>query len=236
MVFARTAAMAFNRWADRGIDALNPRTKNREIPSGKLASGTVLAFVVVNCLAFIITTYFINPICFYLSFVALTVVLGYSYTKRFTSLCHLVLGLGLSLAPIGSWLAITGRFETLPIIFSFAVFTWVSGFDIIYAMQDQQFDQKNDLHSIPARLGSEKALIVSRLLHMTSALLLFVAGISGNFGVFYFTGCVIFSLLLIHQHRLVKADDLSKVDLAFFTTNGLAGSVFSIFVLIDLFS
>ncbi|HTG56907.1 MAG TPA: UbiA-like polyprenyltransferase, partial [Niabella sp.] len=157
MIFARSAAMAFNRYLDRSFDAKNPRTAVREIPAGILKADRVLWFTIINSLLFVICTYFINSICFYLSPIALAVVLGYSYTKRFTPLCHLVLGLGLSLAPIGAYLAVTGRFDLLPILFSFAVIFWVSGFDIIYALQDEEFDKSNDLYSIPSVLGKKKA-------------------------------------------------------------------------------
>src|SRR5687768_2331181 len=160
MVFARSAAMAFNRYLDRSFDARNPRTAIREIPAGIIRANSVLLFTIINCILFIACTFFINRICFYLSPVALAVVLGYSYTKRFTPLCHLILGLGLSLAPIGAYLAVTGRFDLLPILFSLAVIFWVSGFDIIYALQDEEFDRKEKLYSIPAFVGKSKALLI----------------------------------------------------------------------------
>ena len=155
MVFARAAAMSFNRWADQNIDALNPRTALREIPSGQISSSAAIIFTLVSCLLFIITTWFINSLCFYLSFAAIAVVLGYSYTKRFTSFCHLILGLGLSLAPIGAYLAVTAQFNLLPIWFSLAVMCWVTGFDIIYSLQDESFDKVNHLHSLPAYFGGK---------------------------------------------------------------------------------
>src|SRR5262249_2362332 len=158
MVFARTAAMAFNRYLDRNFDARNPRTAIREIPSGIISANSALVFTVVSSFLFIVTCYFINRICFFLSPVALLVVLGYSDTKRFTPLCHLILGLGLSLAPIGAYLAVTGHFSFLPILFSLAVIFWVSGFDIIYALQDEEFDKSQRLYSMPAWLGKAKAL------------------------------------------------------------------------------
>src|SRR5690606_26281664 len=170
MVFARSAAMAFNRYLDRQFDARNPRTAIREIPAGIISANAALIFTIINCVLFIVTCIFINKICFYLSPVALAVVLGYSYTKRFTPLCHLVLGLGLSLAPIGAYLAVTGRFDWLPLLFSFAVITWVSGFDIIYSLQDEDFDRSQKLYSIPAALGKPLALRVSEGLHLASAL------------------------------------------------------------------
>ena len=234
-IFARSAAMAFNRWLDKNYDAKNPRTAVREIPSGIITSNNALQFVIINCLLFIACCYFINKICFYLSAVALFVVLFYSYTKRFTALCHLVLGTGLSLAPIGAYLAVTGTFALLPILFSFSVLFWVSGFDIIYALQDEEFDKSNQLHSIPAALGKSKALIVSNLLHVLSAVCVISAGVYGHFGIWYWIGVAIFCSLLIYQHTLVKPNDLSKVNMAFFTTNGIASVVFAIFVIFDLF-
>ncbi|MGZ8510766.1 MAG: UbiA-like polyprenyltransferase, partial [Chitinophagaceae bacterium] len=182
MVFARSAAMAFNRYLDRSFDAENPRTAIREIPAGIIKANSVLLFTIVNCILFIACTFFINRLCFYLSPVALAVVLGYSYTKRFTPLCHLVLGLGLSLAPIGAYLAVTGQFSLLPILFSLAVIFWVSGFDIIYALQDEEFDKSQQLYSIPAWLGKGKALRVSQFLHLLSAAAVVYAGVYGNFG------------------------------------------------------
>jgi len=235
MVFARNAAMAFNRYLDRSFDAKNPRTASREIPTGVLKEQKVLWFTIVNCLLFIACCFFINKLCFYLSPVALAVVLGYSYTKRFTQLCHLILGLGLSLAPIGAYLAVTGQFALLPILFSLSVIFWVSGFDIIYALQDEEFDKSQKLYSIPAWLGKAKALRVSELLHLLSAAAIVFAGYYGNFGWLYWIGVTIFVLMLGYQHSIVKPNDLRKVNLAFMTANGIASVVFAIFVITDLF-
>lgn len=235
MVFARSAAMAFNRYLDRSFDAKNPRTAIREIPAGVLKANSVLLFTIANCLLFIVCTFFINRLCFYLSPVALAVVLGYSYTKRFTSLCHLVLGLGLSLAPIGAYLAVTGQFSLLPILFSLAVIFWVSGFDIIYALQDEEFDKSQQLYSIPAWLGKAKALRVSALLHVLSAACVIGAGWYGGFGWLYWIGIAVFVGMLVYQHSIVKPNDLRKVNLAFMTANGIASVVFAIFVIADLF-
>jgi len=235
MVTARNAAMAFNRYLDRHFDALNPRTAIREIPAGILSAESALRFVIGNSIVFVIATWFINPLCFYLSFVALFVVLFYSFTKRFTALCHLVLGVGLSLAPIGAYLAVTGSFALLPLLFSFAVIFWVSGFDIIYALQDVEFDQSHQLNSIPAALGKERALWVARLLHICSAACVTIAGVYGGFHWLYFVGYGVFVGMLINQHRLVKPHDLSKVNLAFMTSNGIASVVFAIFVIAALF-
>lgn len=234
MIFARSAAMAFNRWADNKFDKENTRTKVREIPSGIISEKNALIFVIINCILFIVTTYFINSICFYLSPVALAVVLGYSYTKRFTPLCHLVLGLGLALAPIGAFLAVTGEFQLLPLLYSFVVFFWVSGFDIIYALQDEEFDRSQGLRSIPVLLGTKNALLLSRILHIISAIIVLYAGYSAGFDLWYWMGAGIFIALLIYQHTLVKPNDLSKVNLAFFTTNGIASVVFAVFFLLEL--
>ena len=235
MIFARSAAMAFNRYLDRSFDAKNPRTAIREIPSGILKANNVLFFTIASCILFIACTFFINKLCFYLSPVALLVVLGYSYTKRFTPLCHLVLGLGLSLAPIGAYLAVTGQFALLPILFSLTVLFWVSGFDIIYALQDEEFDKENKLYSIPAWLGKAKALRVSELLHVFTAVCVVLAGWLGSFGWLYWSGAAIFIGMLIYQHSIVKPNDLKRVNIAFMTANGIASVVFAIFVIADLF-
>jgi 4-hydroxybenzoate polyprenyltransferase len=235
MVFARSAAMAFNRYLDRKYDALNPRTAIREIPKGIITPKNALAFTIISCLLFVATTFFINRICFFLSPVALAVVLGYSYTKRFTPLCHLILGLGLSLAPIGAYLAVTGVFHWLPVLFSFAVLFWVSGFDIIYALQDVEFDQSQQLYSIPAAVGKSKALRISELLHLLSAACVIAAGWLGHFGWLYWIGVLVFIGMLVYQHSIVKPNDLRRVNLAFMTANGIASVVFAIFVIADLF-
>lgn len=235
MVFARNAAMGFNRYVDRNIDEKNPRTAIREIPAGIIKANAALWFVMLNSVAFVITTFFINPLCLALSPVALAVVLGYSLTKRFTALCHLILGLGLSLAPIGAYLAVVGRFDILPLLFSFAVLFWVGGFDIIYALQDEEFDRENDLFSIPVWLGKKGALNLAKVFHGIAEILLLAAGMLGGFHWLYWVGYAVFVLLLLYQHRLVKPNDLSKVNLAFFTTNGVASVMFASFVIADLY-
>lgn len=234
MVFARSAAMAFNRYLDRHFDALNPRTAIREIPAGVLKADSVLWFTIACSLLFIGCTFFINRLCFLLSPVALLVVLGYSYTKRFTPLCHLILGLGLSLAPIGAYLAVVGHFDLLPILFSITVITWVSGFDIIYALQDEEFDKAQRLYSIPAALGKAKALRVSEVLHLLSAATVVLAGWWGNFNWLYWVGVMVFAGMLVYQHSIVKPNDLRRVNLAFMTANGIASVVFAVFVISDL--
>lgn len=235
MVLARSAAMAFNRYIDRHFDKQNSRTAIREIPAGVIKPNNALFFVIANSILFILCTYFINAICFFLSPVALIIILGYSYTKRFTSWCHLILGLGLSLAPIGAYLAVSGKFDWLPLFFSFSVLFWVSGFDIIYALQDEAFDKSINLKSIPVLLGKGGALFLSTILHIISASFIIYAGIYASFNNWYWMGVIVFIGLLTYQHTLVKPTDLSKVNLAFATTNGVAGVVFAIFVLLNLF-
>lgn len=236
MVFARNAAMAFNRYLDRDIDKANERTANeREIPLGIVSPKSALLFVIINSLLFIGSTYFINDICFYLSPIALLVVLGYSYTKKFTALCHLVLGIGLSLAPIGAYLAVVGSFDFLPLFYSFAVMFWVSGFDIIYSLQDLDFDKDMKLKSIPVYLGKTNALYLSRFLHLLSAIFVISAGFYANFGFWYWLGTFIFCGLLIYQQSIVSTKDLSRVNRAFFTSNGIASVIFAIFTIMELY-
>jgi 4-hydroxybenzoate polyprenyltransferase len=234
MVTARSAAMAFNRYLDRHFDKLNPRTAIREIPAGIIKAENALFFIIINAAIFITATFFINTICFYLSPVALFVILFYSYTKRFTFLCHLVLGIGLSLAPIGAFLAVTGEFNLVPLLFSFAVVFWVSGFDVIYALQDIAFDQSQSLYSIPSYWGLNKALNIARVLHVFSAAFVIAAFFLGGFHYLYIGGVVVFVSMLFYQHSIVKPSDLSKVNIAFMTANGIASIVFSIFVIGDI--
>lgn len=240
MVFARSAAMAFNRWQDRDIDGKNPRTAVREIPAGTISSRAALIFVIINCALFMASAAMLNLICLYLSPVALLVVLGYSYTKRFTYLCHFVLGLGLALAPVGAYLAVTAAWSPIPVLYGVVVLLWVSGFDIMYALQDEHFDREEELFSIPVRLGTVKALRLGRVLHMICTGFL-VCALTLQVNVytefrwpsivagFVFVGC------LIYQHSLVGPKDLSRVNLAFFTTNGMASVVFGLLVIGDVF-
>jgi len=234
MVFARSAAMAFNRYLDREFDAKNPRTAIREIPSGIISASSALRFTLLNIVLFTASAYMINTTCLLLSPIAIIVILGYSYTKRFTSLCHLVLGLGLSLAPAGAFIAVTETMIPSVFFLSFAVMGWVAGFDIIYALQDDQFDASQGLFSIPSRLGRRKALLFSRVLHVATALLIVAAGLQFNFHLVYFIGTMLFIGLLVFQQSLVKVNDLSRVNIAFMTANGIASIVFSIFAIADL--
>ena len=236
MIFARSAAMAFNRYIDKDVDTANPRTAEiREIPNGTIKAGSALRFVIINCILFMVSSYLLNSHCFLLSPIALLVILGYSYTKRFTALCHLILGLGLSLSPIGAYLAVTAQFDILPLLFSCIVLFWVSGFDIIYALQDENFDKQFNLHSIPVLLGQKNALRFSRLMHFITAVIILFIGISYFVSsTLYWTATTLFIGLLINQHRLVKPDDLSKINLAFFTNNGIASLIFGTLIVIEL--
>ncbi|HSO88853.1 MAG TPA: UbiA-like polyprenyltransferase [Draconibacterium sp.] len=234
MVFARNAAMGFNRFLDREFDKLNPRTALREIPAGVLEPKSVLLFVILNSLFFIATTWFINSLCFFLSPVALFVILFYSYTKRFTPLCHFVLSLGLAIAPMGAYLAVAGKFDWLPLMLSLVVFFWVSGFDIIYALQDEDFDKNLNLKSIPSLLGKKRALDLAKIIHLSSAIFVVAVAVLTPANWLHIIGAFIFTGLLAYQHTLVKPNDLSKVNIAFFTTNGIASVIYGLFVISGL--
>lgn len=235
VLFARNAAMAFNRYADVEFDGKNPRTAARELPKNIISRPAALAFIVLNAILFMAAAYFLNILCFLLSPVALIVVLGYSLTKRFTSLSHVFLGLGLSLAPIGAYIAVTAHFAILPLLFSFSVIFWVAGFDIIYAMQDVDFDESERLKSLPVFLGSRNALLLSIVFHVISVGFLVTAGFIGPFGRIYWAGMAVYTALIIYQHVLVKPNDLSRVNLAFFTLNGIASVIYACFVIADLY-
>ena len=234
MVFARNSAMGFNRLADRKFDSLNPRTDKREIPSGKISASSAAIFVIINSILFIISAGLINRLTLFLAPVALLVILGYSLTKRITYLCHFILGLGLSLAPIGAYISVTGTFNIVPIIYSFIVLTWVSGFDIIYALQDDEFDRDFNLYSIPSSIGRKRALTISVIVHFFTFILVMTAGFAGKGNILYWIGALIFTGLLLWQHLLVKPDDLSRVTLAFQTTNGIASVLYALFVILDM--
>jgi 4-hydroxybenzoate polyprenyltransferase len=235
MIFARNAAMGFNRYLDRKFDAANPRTANREIPAGVISPERALTFVIFNSLLFVLVAWLINDLCFYLSPVALFVILGYSYTKRITPLCHFVLSTGLALAPIGAWLSVTGKFAMIPLLYSAIVFFWVSGFDIIYASQDVEFDRKYKLQSIPAMVGVKNALRISSVLHFITIAFVILAGLAMKAGLIFWIGAVVFIALIVYQHTIVKHDDLSRVNLAFGTTNGIASIIFASSVITSLY-
>ncbi len=228
MVAARTTAMAYNRLIDRDVDAQNPRTATRHLPAGTLRVMEVAALTVACAVVFVAGAWLLNPWAFRLALPVLAVLLFYSHTKRFTSLCHLVLGVALGLAPLGVWIAVRGEFDSslvIPAVLGAAVMAWVAGFDVIYACQDRDFDRGHGLHSLPARLGIARALIVSRVLHVAMIVLLLVLARVAHLGAIYLAGVAVTALLLAWEHRLVRADDLSRVNVAFFTANGCVSLV-----------
>jgi 4-hydroxybenzoate polyprenyltransferase len=220
MVGARSAAMSFNRIADRDLDAANPRTRGREIPSGILSVRFTALFCTASVALFLFAAAQLNRLCLVLSPVALAVVLGYSLTKRFTSLSHLVLGLALALAAPGAWIAVTGRFALLPAVLGLAVLFWAAGFDVIYSLQDEEFDRREGLKSLPARFGPRGALALSTLFHATALVLFYAVFVLAGGGAFFGAGVVLAGVFLVRQHALVSPKDLSRVNAAFFTANG----------------
>ncbi len=229
MFLARTVAMAFNRYIDRDIDALNPRTASREIPAGVVSPRSALILTVVCALLFIAVAASINTLTLALSPMALLLVIGYSYTKRFTALCHLILGLSLGVAPTAAYISVTGRFAAEPLLLSLLVLMWCGGFDIIYALQDEKFDRDHGLHSIPAAMGAKNALRLSSLMHLCVAAMVVVIGKLYLPEPLYVVGAVVFVSLLVYQHAIVRHDDLSRVGVAFGTTNGVASLVYAFF-------
>ena len=233
---ARFAAMGFNRLVDREIDAQNPRTRMREIPSGAMRASEAAIAVAISIGVFGFAASRLNPLCLALSPVAMTWVLGYSYTKRFTRWAHLVLGIGLGIAPVGGYLAVSGHWSDpwwmLPAL-ALAVTTWVAGFDVLYALQDEDFDRAHGLHSLPASLGARGAIVVARVLHLVTILSLAIAGIAVGGGTLYWIGVAVAAGLLAWEHRLVRADNLSRLDAAFFTMNGVISIAFFGFVLAE---
>lgn len=233
---ARFAAMGFNRIADRHIDARNPRTAQREIPRGALSVTEAAVAVAVAGGAFVVSAWQLNPMCLILSPVALAWVLFYSYTKRFTRWSHFVLGVGLAIAPVGGYLAVTGLWSDpwwMLLALAFAVATWAGGFDVLYALQDVEFDRAEGLHSIPALHGERRALAIARMLHGATVLGLVAVGIAGHAGPLYVTGTVVAAGLLLYEHLLVRPGDLSRLDAAFFTMNGVISILFFAFVLVE---
>ncbi|MGQ0646652.1 MAG: UbiA-like polyprenyltransferase [Gemmatimonadaceae bacterium] len=233
---ARFAAMGFNRIVDRDVDARNPRTQMREIPSGVLGVREAAAAVLVSGVIFVWCSWRLNPLCAWLSPLALLWICFYSYTKRFTRWSHLVLGAGLAIAPVGGYLAVTGAWPEpwwMPVVLASAVMTWVGGFDVLYALQDTEFDRANGLHSIPAMLGERRAIALVRALHLWTVVGLAVVGLVTAGGWLYFVGVAITGALLLYEHRLVKPGDLSRLDAAFFTMNGVISIAFFVCVIAE---
>ena len=234
MVGARSAAMGFNRWADRHIDAENPRTKTRALPAGQVSPAQVLLFIIVSSAVLILAAYMLNPLSFYLSPVALAIVFFYSYTKRFTFLAHAFLGLAISGAPMGAWIAVTGRFEFPALVLGVAVLFWLVGFDILYALQDMDYDRKAGLHSIPQRFGVRASLWISRCAHGVTIFCLFWLFELLPVGMLYLLGVFIALGLIVYEHTLVKETDLSKLNMAFFNMNGYISVTIFVFTLLDV--
>jgi 4-hydroxybenzoate polyprenyltransferase len=226
MIGARNAAMGFNRLADHEIDARNPRTAGRELPRGSLSRSSVWIFTIALAVLFVVSAFALNPLCGLLSPLALVLIFGYSYTKRFTWASHLFLGLALAIAPVGGWLAVRGSFALVPWLLAAAVLLWVAGFDVIYACQDVEFDRKEGLHSIPGRFGIRASLAIARGLHAGAVAALAAVGIAALLHPVYWAGLGVIALLLVHEHRLVRADDLSKLGVAFFNMNGVISVVY----------
>ena len=237
-VAARTAAMAFNRWADRFIDARNPRTATRELPSGQLSARAAFALTLLASAAFVGAAAAISTLCLALSPIVLFVLLAYSYTKRFTWACHVWLGLALGLAPLGAWVAARGFDGVLgvPLLLAVAVLTWVAGFDVIYACQDADFDRGLGLRSIPARFGVRKALWISALLHIATLGFFVAVGLVAGLGGLWWIGVAAAGALLVWEHAIVRPDDLSRVNAAFFTANGLLSIVLAVLTALDLWT
>jgi 4-hydroxybenzoate polyprenyltransferase len=236
MVGARSAAMGFNRLVDRRIDADNPRTAQRELPSGQVAPGAVVALVVLSSAGLLLAAWQLNPLCLYLAPLVLAVLFFYSLTKRFTWASHLVLGLSLGGAPLGAWIAVTGGIALTPLLLCASVLTWVAGFDIIYACQDRDYDVQVGLHSIPARFGLERALQIARLLHVVAVVLMVLIGWHANMGWAYGIGVLVIASLLVWEHRLVRPDDLARVNMAFLNLNAIISVVYFVCTVLDLFA
>lgn len=234
MVFARNVAMGFNRWADREIDARNPRTANREIPAGVISARGAMWFIVINAILFITLAALINPLCGWLSPVALAIVMFYSYCKRFTSLAHIVLGISLGIAPVGAYMAVTGTSVWECWVLALIVITWCSGFDIIYALQDAEFDRENGLHSIPSHFSARTSLIISALLHVASIAFLIVFAMSQPQSWLLWVGCALFTLILASEHYIVTPKRQRNIGIAFGTFNALASLSLATFLILNL--
>jgi 4-hydroxybenzoate polyprenyltransferase len=234
MVGARTAAMGFNRIADRHIDARNPRTAGRELPTGKVSLASAALLTVAAAIVFVGASAWLGRLCLALSPVALALVLGYSYTKRFTWLCHLFLGLAIAAGPGGAWIAVRGDVAAPALWLMLAVATWIGGFDILYALADRDFDRSAGLHSIPARFGVRGALFASALLHLVAVGAMVMLGRAGGLGIVYLIGVALIAAILVWEHAIVRPGDLSRLDMAFFNLNGYVSVAFFVATLLDV--
>lgn len=234
MVGARTSAMALNRLIDRHIDARNPRTVERAIPKGLISVSETWAFIILSFILLFLSASMLNPLAFKLLPIAVFFLVVYSYTKRFTWLCHLVLGTSIGIAPAGAWVAVNGSLDLPAVILWIAIAFWVAGFDIVYACQDYNYDRKVGLNSIPVRFGISGALIMARVFHIITPLCLFLVGFLLKLGPIYFIGVILSAGILYYEHRMVSPDDLSKLNVAFFNMNGILSVVMFVFVVLDL--
>lgn len=236
MVFARNTAMGFNRWADRRIDAENPRTAGREIPSGQISPTAAMVFVVLNAIGFLLVAWMINTLAFALAPVALIILIGYSFTKRFTAWSHIVLGTALAIAPVGAYIAVTGSIAVVPIVLAGVVVTWVSGFDILYSLQDMEHDKAHKLHSIPARFSGTGAVWISVILHLISAYAVVIMGLYGEFaaGTLYWIGCGVFVAMLVFQHVIFRPSKVDRIARLFTSMNGASSFIYAAFAIADL--
>ncbi len=233
MVGGRSAAMGLNRVIDRKVDALNPRTFQREIPAGTIKTAEAVIFIIVSTLIFLYAAYRLNPLCLKLSPLALAVFVLYPYTKRFTWLSHVVLGIAIAGAPVGAWIALRGRVDMEIIPLALSVVFWLAGFDVLYALQDVDFDKKSGLRSIPQRFGIRRSLFLARAFHILTWMLLLVTAVIFNLGIVFHAGLILVGVLLVYEHRLVKEDDLSRLNMAFFNMNGYISLTVFVFTLFD---
>ncbi|GMT48154.1 MAG: 4-hydroxybenzoate octaprenyltransferase [bacterium] len=233
MVGGRSAAMGINRVIDRKVDALNPRTSRREIPAGTIKTAEAVVFILASALIFLYAAYRLNPLCLKLSPLALAVFVLYPYTKRFTWLSHIVLGIAIAGAPVGAWIALRGTLDMEILPLALSVVFWLAGFDVLYALQDLDFDKKSGLRSIPQRFGVRRALFLARTFHILTWILLLVTATIFDLGIVFHTGLILVGMLLVYEHRLVKEDDLSRLNMAFFNMNGYISLTVFIFTLLD---
>ncbi|RJP30470.1 MAG: 4-hydroxybenzoate octaprenyltransferase [Candidatus Omnitrophota bacterium] len=234
MVTARTSAMTFNRIADRELDRANPRTQTRHLPAGHVSLTEAIMLWLFSSTLFVFGAWMLNPLCFALSFPTLVIICGYSYFKRFSSFSHFVLGLSLAIAPVGAWIAVTGRFSWEPLLLAAGVLLWVAGFDVIYALMDEEFDKKTGLHSLVVRYGKHKALKLAFTVHCLSVIMIALFGWAVNLGWIFFLGAAGFAALVFYEHSLVSPDDISRANIAFFHVNGVISIGLFIFTAVDL--
>ena len=234
MVSARTVAMGINRYVDRFIDAANPRTKNRDLPKGNISANKTLAYTITFTVIYFFSAYMLNRLTLILSPIPIILFVLYSYSKRYTAFCHLLLGISLGLAPIGAWIAVTGSITIVPVIIALAVIFWVAGFDMLYAIQDMDFDRENNLFSIPALIGVRVTLILSKISHIITLIFLVSLFFNSSLGYIYISGLIIISAFMAYEHSLLSKEDLSKLNIAFFNINAYISVTLGLFTIADI--